>query len=90
MMFKRNFYRIFFYLFVSLITSTYFNLVDEFFSELLKVLQIDNKSIVYLIFALGIFLTNPYFQELFRKRIREACLINFMTYRLNFEISRFK
>ncbi|UGQ31718.1 hypothetical protein [Acinetobacter calcoaceticus] len=89
-MFKRNFYRIFFYLFVSLITSTYFNLVDEFFSELLKVLQIENKSAVFLIVALSIFLTNPYFQELFRKRIREACLINFMTYRLNFEISRFK
>ncbi|EPF6286107.1 hypothetical protein [Acinetobacter baumannii] len=89
-MFKRNFYRIFFYLFVSLLTSTYFNLVDEFFSELLKVLQIENNPIVYLIVALSLVLTNPYFQELFRNRIREACLINFMTYRLNFEISRFK
>jgi len=48
--------------------------VDEFFSELLKLLQIENKCVVYLIVALGIFLTNPYFQELFRKRIREACL----------------
>ncbi|MDC4656481.1 hypothetical protein NQ805_16675 [Acinetobacter baumannii] len=89
-MFKMYFYKYFFSFFVLLITSTYFNLVDEFFSELLKVLQIENKPILYLIFALGIFLTNSYFQELFRKRIRETCLINFMTYRLNFEIYRFK
>lgn len=70
-MFKRNFYRIFFYLFVSLLTSTYFNLVDEFFSELLKVLQIDNKPIVYLIVALGIFLTNPFFKNCLEKELEK-------------------
>ncbi|MBF7702273.1 hypothetical protein CUQ99_19110 [Acinetobacter baumannii] len=36
------------------------------------------------------FLTNFWFQDLFKERIREACLINFLTYRLNFEIFKSK
>ncbi|ENW82023.1 hypothetical protein F909_01712 [Acinetobacter sp. ANC 3929] len=89
-MIEFNFYGIFSYLFYSLITSTYFSLIDEFFTELLKLLQLESQLIIYFIVALSVFLTNPYFQSLFKKRIREACLINFLTYRLNFEISRFK
>ncbi|WP_223230197.1 hypothetical protein, partial [Enterobacter hormaechei] len=34
--------------------------------------------------------TNFWFQDLFKERIREACLINFLTYRLNFEIFKSK
>lgn len=89
-MIEFNFYGIFSYLFYSLITSTYFSLIDEFFTELLKVLQPESQLIIYFMVALSVFLTNPYFQTLFKKRIREACLINFMTYKMNFEISRFK
>lgn len=68
-MIEFNFYGIFSYLFYSLITSTYFSLVDEFFTELLKVLQPESQFIIYFMVALSVFLTNPYFQSLFKKRI---------------------
>lgn len=89
-MFKIYFYKIFFSLFVSLITSAYFNLIDKFFENFLLLYKPDNIFVLYLLVALSGFLTNFYFQDLFKKRMRETCLINFMTYRLNFEIYRFK
>lgn len=52
--------------------------------------QFENVYLVAFIIVSSIFLTNSIFKQLFKKRIREVCLINFMTYRLNFEISRFK
>ncbi|HGW4638579.1 hypothetical protein [Acinetobacter baumannii] len=79
-------YRIFSYLVISLITLVFFELIEGFFDNLVELYKIDksvSKSFVMI-------LTNFWFQDLFKERIREACLINFMTYRLNFEISRFK
>ncbi|MDC5251396.1 hypothetical protein NRA59_13915, partial [Acinetobacter baumannii] len=67
-----------------------FNLIDKFFENFLLLYKPDNIFVLYLLVALSVFLTNFYFQDLFKKRMRETCLINFMTYRLNFEIYRFK
>lgn len=80
----------FFSCFVSIITWGYFYLINEFFTEVLNVFQPENEIIVVFIRLLAIFLTATFFKGLFKKRIREAFLINFMTYKLNFEISRFK
>ncbi len=85
-----NFYSIFFSSFVSLITWVYFYLIDKFFIHVLNVFQPESTYIVAFIIILSLFLRNSVFKRLFKRRIREACLINFMTYRLNFEISRFK
>ncbi|MDC4749336.1 hypothetical protein [Acinetobacter baumannii] len=79
-------YRIFSYLVISLITLVFFELIEGFFDNLVELYKIDksvSKSFVMI-------LTNFWFQDLFKERIREACLINFLTYKLNFEISRFK
>ncbi|MFW1804234.1 hypothetical protein [Acinetobacter baumannii] len=79
-------YRIFSYLVISLITLVFFQLIEGFFDNLVELYKIDksvSKSFVMI-------LTNFWFQDLFKERIREACLINFLTYKLNFEISRFK
>ena len=89
-MFKNYFYKFFFFLFVYAITFLYFHLLDKFFVELLNVIQSENKVIVGLVVVLSIFLRNPIFKKFFKKRMRETCLINFMTFRLNFEIYRFK
>lgn len=81
-----KFYTIFSYLIISLITLVFFELIEGFFDNLVELYKIDksvSKSFVFV-------LTNFWFQDLFKERIRKACLINFMTYRLNFEISRFK
>ncbi len=85
-----NFYSIFFSSFVSSLSWFFFYLIEEFFAEILNVFQLENLYVEAFVMVLSIFLTNPIFKKLFKKRIREACLINFMTYRLNFEISRFK
>ena len=89
-MFKNYFYKFFFFLFVYAITFLYFHLLDKFFVELLNITQPENKVSVGLIVVLSIFLRNPIFKKFFKKRMRETCLINFMTFRLNFEIYRFK
>jgi len=80
----------FFSCFVSVITWGYFYLINEFFTEVLNVFQPESKLVVAFIMLLALFLTNSSFRRLFKKRIREAFLINFMTYRLNFELSRFQ
>lgn len=85
-----NFYSIFFSSFVSLITWVYFYLIDKFFIQVLNVFQPESTYIVVFIIMLSLFLRNSVFKRLFKRRIREACLINFMTYRLNFEMFRFK
>ncbi|MDC4520323.1 hypothetical protein OHV58_17675 [Acinetobacter baumannii] len=85
-MIAEKFYTIFSYLIISLITVVFFELIEGFFDNLAELYKIDksvSKSFVFVF-------TNFWFQDLFKERIREACLINFMTYRLNFEISRFK
>ncbi|MFW6764746.1 hypothetical protein [Acinetobacter pittii] len=89
-MLKARFYKIFFSFLVSFITIFYFHLIGEFFVEVLRVFQPENKYVVVFIILLSLFLRNRVFKKLFKQRIREACLINFMTYRLNFEIYRFK
>ncbi|WP_312056288.1 hypothetical protein [Acinetobacter courvalinii] len=89
-MFLFNFYSFFFSSFVSALSWFFFYLIEEFFAEILKVFQLENLYVVAFVMVLSLFLTNPIFKKLFKKRIREACLINFMTYRLNFEISKFK
>lgn len=89
-MFGFNFYSIFFSSIVSSLTWFFFYLVEAFFAEFLNVFQFENMFLVAFVMVLSLFLTNSVFKELFKERIREACLINFMTYRLNFEISRFK
>lgn len=80
----------FFSCFVSVITCGYFYLINEFFTEVLNVFQPENGLIVIFIRVLAFILTAAFFKRLFEKRIREAFLINFMTYRLNFELSRFQ
>ncbi|MFV7501686.1 hypothetical protein [Acinetobacter pittii] len=85
-MIAEKFYTFFSYLIISLITVVFFELIEGFFDNLAELYKIDksvSKSFVFIF-------TNFWFQDLFKERIREACLINFMTYRLNFEISRFK
>jgi len=89
-MFGFNFYSIFFSSFVSSLNWFFFYLIEEFFAEILNVFQFENVYLVAFIIVLSFFLTNSVFKELFKARIREVSLINFMTYRLNFEISRFK
>lgn len=89
-MFKDYFYKFFFSSFVCAITFLYFHLLDKFFVKLLNVIQPENKIIVGVIVVLSLFLRNPIFKKFFKKRMRETCLISFMTYRLNFEIYRFK
>jgi hypothetical protein len=89
-MFGFNFYSIFFSSFVSALNWFFFYLIEEFFAEILNVFQFENVYLVAFIIVLSFFLTNSVFKKLFKARIRETCLINFMTYRLNFEISRFK
>ncbi|MGG2097659.1 hypothetical protein ABFY41_08775 [Acinetobacter haemolyticus] len=85
-----NFYGVFFSSFVSSLSWFFFFLIEEFFAELLNVFQLENMYLVAFVMVLSLFLTNSIFKALFKIRIREACLINFMTYRLNFEIYRFK
>lgn len=85
-----NFYGVFFSSFVSSLSWFFFFLIEEFFAELLNVFQLENMYLVAFVMVLSLFLTNSIFKALFKTRIREACLINFMTYRLNFEIYRFK
>ncbi|ENV09354.1 hypothetical protein F966_02011 [Acinetobacter higginsii] len=80
----------FFSCFVSVITCGYFYLINEFFTEVLNVFQPESKLVVAFIMLLALFLTNSSFRRLFKKRIREAFLINIMTCKLNFEISRFQ
>ncbi|WP_111810882.1 hypothetical protein [Acinetobacter baumannii] len=85
-MIAEKIYTIFSYLIISLITVVFFELIEGFFDNLAELYKIDksvSKSFAFVF-------TNFWFQDLFKERIREACLINFMTYRLNFEISRFK
>lgn len=85
-----NFYGVFFSSFVSSLSWFFFFLIEEFFAEILNVFQLENMYLVAFVMVLSLFLTNSIFKALFKTRIREACLINFMTYRLNFEIYRFK
>lgn len=85
-----KFYKIFSYVIISSITALFFVLIENFFDSVIAVYKLENSSIRSFITLLIAFLTNFWFQDLFKERIREACLINFMTYRLNFEISRFK
>lgn len=89
-MFEKNFYGIFTYVVISLINSIFFLLIEDFFDNILELYKINSGLNKFLIYMLSNFLTNFWFQDLFKERIREACLINFLTYKLNFEISRFK
>lgn len=87
---SEKFYKIFSYVFISSITIFFFFLIENFFVNIIEMYKLESSSTVSFITFLVAFLTNFWFQDLFRERIRETCLINFMTYRLNFEISRFK
>jgi hypothetical protein len=89
-MFEKNFYGIFAYVVISLINSIFFLLIEDFFDNILELYKVNSGLNKFLIYMLSNFLTNFWFQDLFKERIREACLINFLTYKLNFEISRFK
>ncbi|KOA01405.1 hypothetical protein [Acinetobacter baumannii] len=58
--------------------------------SIVEVYKLENSSFRTFITFFVAFLTNFWFQDLFKERIREACLINFLTYRLNFEIFKSK
>ncbi|MDR6797841.1 hypothetical protein [Acinetobacter calcoaceticus] len=85
-----KFYKIFSYVVISSITAFFFVLIESFFDSVIAVYELENSSIRSFITLLVAFLTNFWFQDLFKERIREACLVNFLTYKLNFEIFRFK
>ncbi|OVN55331.1 hypothetical protein B9S44_18755 [Acinetobacter baumannii] len=65
-------------------------LIESFFDSIVEVYKLENSSFRTFITFFVAFLTNFWFQDLFKERIREACLINFLTYRLNFEIFKSK
>ncbi|MDP7855377.1 hypothetical protein QWI53_18460, partial [Acinetobacter baumannii] len=85
-MLSEKFYKIFSYIVISSITSSFFVLIESFFDSIVEVYKLENSSFRTFITFFVAFLTNFWFQDLFKERIREACLINFLTYRLNFEI----
>lgn len=89
-MLSEKFYKIFSYIVISSITSSFFVLIESFFDSIVEVYKLENSSFRTFITFFVAFLTNFWFQDLFKERIREACLINFLTYRLNFDIFKSK
>lgn len=80
-MLSEKFYKIFSYIVISSITSSFFVLIESFFDSIVEVYKLENSSFRTFITFFVAFLTNFWFQDLFKERIREACLINFLTYR---------
>lgn len=83
-MLSEKFYKIFSYIVISSITSSFFVLIESFFDSIVEVYKLENSSFRTFITFFVAFLTNFWFQDLFKERIREACLINIFDIQIKF------
>ncbi|WP_050437621.1 hypothetical protein [Acinetobacter baumannii] len=67
-MLSEKFYKIFSYIVISSITSSFFVLIESFFDSIVEVYKLENSSFRTFITFFVAFLTNFWFQDLFKER----------------------